>query len=128
MNGLTHSCDTISGQSCYAFKCIMPETGASCRIQWCMRIFKDLPVLIKINELSEKSRPSSRAVINSLFHLPIDGSLYSREHSETFSPFHPHPQRIISGRGTYYGKRLLLSFLFFLLRLVPLLVFSLTSF
>lgn len=89
----------------------MPETDAPCRMQRRVRTFKDSPVLIKINELSEKSRPSSRAVINSLFHPAIDGSpvLHSRERPGSFSPFQPHPRRIISGRGTYYGKSLLLS-------------------
>lgn len=74
--------------------------------------------------LSEKSRPSSRAVINSLFHLPIDSppELCPHERPGSFSPFHPHPRRIISGRGTYYGKNLLLPFLF--LSLSPLLLYS----
>lgn len=79
---------------------------APCRMQRRVRTFKDSPVLIKINELSEKSRPRSRVVINSLFHLPIDGSrkLYSRERPGSFSSFHPHPRRIILRRSTYYGK------------------------
>ena len=71
-------------------------------------------ILIKINELSEKSRPSSHVVINSLFHLTIDSSpkQYPHERSGSFSSVHPHPRRIISGRSTYYGKSLLLPFHF----------------
>jgi len=80
--------------------------------------------------LSEKSRPSSHVVINSLFHLTIDSSpkQYPRERSGSFSPVHPHPRRIISGWGTYYGKSLPLPFYFLPLILTSLLVSSLTSF
>lgn len=54
-----------------------------------MWTFKDSSMLIKINELPEKLRPSSRAVINSLFHLSIASlsELYSRECSGNSLPF-----------------------------------------
>lgn len=86
MNGRIIDARAIPDQSFCAFKCIMPEMRPPCRTQRRVRTFKDSPMLIKINELSEKSRASSCAVINSLFHLAIDSSpeLYAARTSWKF--------------------------------------------
>jgi len=89
-------------QSFCAFKCIMPETDQSCRTQRRVWTFKDSLMLIKINELSKKSSPSSRAVINSLFHLPIDSSpelcILARTRPESFSLSSSSPTHHLGAR------------------------------